>query len=221
MKDSTRMFLEGTESEQKVYCVSKENLISLREYLMMLREKNRKFKYYAHEEIDMAKRSLKWIKDIEFGGVQDEKTGGFIDTSIRLITTEDNIYTLKYNQETWQYEPIANRIPKIYYIIPSVRKFAKRMKELYKIQPNLKNIEHTGRVAFNNCLFQRKSISGHYTIDYDAGYEFIVNDDEYEPIVALYERKDKNQAKPCLTGEESERVLDLIQIEKKNLPNLK
>ena len=95
------------------------------------------------------------------------------------------------------------------------------MKELYKIQPNLKNIEHTGRVAFNNCLFQRKSISGHYTIDYDAGYEFIVNDDEYEPIVALYERKGKNQAKPCLAGEESERVLDLIQIEKKNLPNLK
>ena len=134
--------------------------------------------------------------------------------------SEDNIYTLKYNQETWQYEPIANIIPKIYYIIPSVRKFAKRMKELYKIQPNLKNIEHTGRAAFNNCLFQRKSISGHYTIDYDAGYEFIVNDDEYEPIVALYERKGKNQVKPCLTGEESERALDLIQIEAKNLPDL-
>ena len=220
MKDSTKMFLEGTETEEKVYCVSKENLLTLREYLMMLKKKNRKFKHFAYEEIDMAKRSLKWIKDIEFGGVQDEKTGGFIDTTIRLITIENDVYTLRYDQESMLYEPVDNKVPMIYRFLPSVRRFNKRMEELYKIQPNLKSIEHTGRVAFNNCLFQRKSISGHFTINYDAGYEFIVNDDEYEPIVAMYDRKGKHQVKPYLTGEESEKILDLIQIENRNLPNL-
>lgn len=219
MKKSTSMFLEGSTSEKEFYCVRKENLITLREYLKMLREKERKFKYYAKEEINIVKSNLKWIKDIKFDGVQDEKTGGFLSTTIHLITKENEDYSVTYNQDTKQYEPLANKIPKLYYLIPKVRRFSNRMNELYKIQPELRSIEHWGRVSYNKCLFTRNSVSGHFTINYVPQYSFLVNN-EYESLIAFYEEKNKNQDKPLLTGESAERALDLIQIEAKNLPNL-
>lgn len=220
MKESTKMFLEGETSEQKFYCITKENLITLREYLKMLKEKERKFKYYAKEEIDIVKRNLKWVKDIQFDGQQNQKTGGYIFTTLHLITTENEDYILEYNHETKKYEPMTKKIPKIYYLNPRIRRFAKRMEELYKVQPELESIEHWGRVTYDKCLFPRDSVSGNFKVFYAPQSEILV-DNDHEVLIGIYERRTKYQDKPILTGEAKERALDLIQLEAKNLPDLK
>jgi hypothetical protein len=219
MKESTKMFLEGDTSEKEFYKIKKDNLITARDYLCMLRQKERKFKYYAGEEIDIVKKIFKWVKDVQFDGIQEEKTGGYLYTNLNLITVENEVYGIVFNHETKQFEPIAKELPKLSYLFPKTRRFSSRMLELYRARPFLYNIENTGRVTYDKCLFQRKSISGNFIIDYKPEYSFFVNV-ECEPLVSIYSRDPKFQEKPYLKGYEAERVLGLIQLEEKNLPDL-
>ncbi|MBR2997444.1 MAG: hypothetical protein IKF37_00010 [Bacilli bacterium] len=219
MRESTKLFLENDRVESDFYSTTKENLVSLREYLEALKIMDKKFMYLASEEISIIKSELDWFDSISFFGMENQEDSGYFLTSLHIYTKDKDEYIVSRNKETSLYEDLAKDIPKIYLLNPRIRKHIERMKDLKRIQPELREIENVGRYIYNDCLDTKNSISGAFEINYAPRLGMLVTS-EHETIATLYERKTKHKDKTYLDEKSQSKLLDIIQMKRRDLPDI-
>lgn len=219
MKESTKLFLDGKINESEFYCTKKECLISLREYYEALKKLDMRFRFFSQEELEKVKGKLDWVDSISYDGLQNENNGEFFETAIHIYSKDKIELIVSRNKETGLYEDLARDIPKLYLINPRVRARIQKQKDLRKIQPELREIESIGRNVYKNHINPKTSVSGYFDINYAPGLGMLVSTD-YELVASFFERKPSYKETPYLSEKTKNKILDLIQMNRRDLPNV-
>lgn len=221
MKEIVRSFLDGSKEENEFYGLPDDGLCSLRNLLEANKIMDSKFRYLAEEEIQIAKRQLRWLESVSYGGLQNN-SGEYIMSTIYLNSKDSIDLIVSYNKATQRYEDISfNRIPTLYRLSSRTRIRVKRQEEIldYYIQDLLKEIESAGKYVYNGCLSPKKSVGGEFTVYYSPSVGMIVSTDD-EKIASYYHSKPKSKEKTYLDTKSSDKLLDRIKIKKDDLPKI-
>ena len=84
MKEHIKNFLNTNLTETEYYSLPKENLITLKEYLLQLKNKDDNFQTAIQEQFQSIKKKCVWLNTISFGGLIHEN-GNYEITAIYLI----------------------------------------------------------------------------------------------------------------------------------------
>lgn len=214
MKESTIMFLTSGLKEEEFYHLKMKNLITLKEFLEVYKNLDEEFKLYVKSELDSIKNKCDWVEDIGFHALQDDLTGTYINSGIRLFANDDINLIANYNKATNKYEESNIQMPKLYLISKKIRTFFQRQEDLSMIQSELSDIDEIGRAFYDGLLYANYSISGNFEIHYtpSVGLDVFTED---ELLASYSERHLKDYNKPFLSDEAKSRVLTLIQLENK------
>ena len=220
MESIIRDFLNSELTESDFFGLSKEDLISLKEYLELLIEIDAKYQSLIKEQFDSIKKKCDWIERVGFASSQQETTGKYLKSWLNLFATDGINLSASLTNGDVEYIDLA-RIPSIYLLSKRNRIRSNRQEELSLIQNELHEIDEVGRKLYDGTLYPQKTISDYFTIDYtpELGIDLFGNNDEYsnDLIARYYKRSDKYYDKPILNDEvKKEKLLTRIQIKDKS-----
>lgn len=206
MKKNIREFLKSDLSEADFYHLSKEDLISLKDYLELLREIDNDFEDLIQEPINIIKEKCDWFKDISYMYLVN-----ISPSSIRLLAKDNIDLIAVLNSETEKYEELAKNIPRIYLINPKVRTLIERQKDLDLIQDELHQIVKIGNSIYDTDIISIHSISDNFYISYTPR---IGMDIWYSNglLASYHERYIKQYNKPLLNDKKKDKILTKIQV---------
>ena len=213
MKQITRYFLNSDMNEADFYNLPKDNLITLREYLLDMLNKDNEFLNLIGEPLSSMKEKCPWINDIGYDMLQLAVTGSTIDSTIWLFPTDGHNMIVSKNKNSSIYDDLAKVIPSIYLLDKNVKKRIKRQNELLFIQDELHEIDKIGRNFYDELLYDKTSISGDFDISYVPNIGmYVYTDNEF--LAACLVRNMKSYQKPYLKDKQKDKVLARIQLEK-------
>ena len=165
MKEQVKKFLNTTLTETEYYSLPKENLITLKEYLLQLKDKDNIFQTAIQEQFQSIKKKCVWLNAISFGGLINE-SGNYVITAIYLYSKDGIDLIANYNHLSDRYEDLTKNVPKVYLLSGKVRKHLSRQKDIDLIQEELREIENVGRNVYIDVLRPISSISNNFQIYY-------------------------------------------------------
>ena len=218
MKDIIKDFLNGELTESEFFGLPKEDLISLKEYLELLKEKDVKYQSLIKEQFDSIKKKCDWIAKVGFGSLQLEATGQYQNSWLNLFANDGIDLSVSLANGAGEYVDLA-KIPNLYLLRRSSRVRSNRQKELSIIQDELHVIDEVGRNLYDGALYPKKSISGSFTANYspELGIDLFCDNDEYSNVLIAryYDRTGKYYDRPVLNdAAKKEKLLTRIQIRK-------
>ena len=214
MKEQVKDFLNNNLTEAEYYSLPKENLLTLKEYILQLREKDNEFENYIEPYFDSIKKECPWVKEIGFDGVQDSD-GKYLISTIYLYATDEINLIVKFNPKSFRYEDIACKIPYIYLLSKKTRTRIKRQKELDLIQNELYQIELVARKIYNGVL-SSKSISNNFKIEHSPNFAtYVLNEND---IICRYGYDEKKHYdRELLADKQKEQLLTKVLVKKQVL----
>ena len=209
-------FLNSGLNESEFFNLSSEDLITLKEYLIEMRAKDKEFMELIKEPLDSMKDKCCWIKTIGYDVLYQDLTGEYIMSSIKLFPVEGRQLTVHKKFDSDKYTNLAERFPKFYLLNKGIRTENDRSKELPYIQDELGEIDQIGISFYKGLLGSRQSVSENFGIAYRPNVTmdvYTMDDVHYDELLARYPvRKMKEYEKPYLDEEEKNKVLTKIQV---------
>ena len=205
MEEQVKRFLNSNLTEAEYFSLSKENLITLKEYLLQLKDKDNNFQTAIQEQFQSIKKKCSWLSAISFGGLI-HKSGDYEITAIYLYSKDGiDLITIR-NHSSDRYEDLTKNVPKVYLLSRKVRKHLSRQKDIDLIQEELREIENVGRDIYRNVLRLISSISNNFQIYYTPHFGLSIYN-EYDLIANYLNCSKKNKEKEYLKEEDSKEKL--------------
>ena len=205
MKEQVKNFLNTTLTETEYYSLPKENLITLKEYLLQLKDKDNIFQTAIQEQFQSIKKKCVWLNAISFGGLIHEG-GNYEITAIYLYSKDGIDLIANYNHLSDRYEDLTKSVPKVYLLSGKVRKHLSRQKDIDLIQEELREIENVGRNIYIDVLRPISSISNNFQISYTPHFGLSIYN-EYDLIANYLNCSKKSKEKEYLKEEDSKEKL--------------
>lgn len=205
MNEQVKKFLNATLTEAEYYSLPKENLITLKEYLLQLKDKDNDFQTAIQEQFQSIKKKCSWLSAISFGGLIHE-SGNYEITAIYLYSKDGIDLIANRNHSSDRYEDLTKNVPKVYLLSRKVRKHLSRQKDINLIQEELREIENVGRNIYIDVLRPISSISNNFQIYYTPHFGLSIYN-EYDLIANYLNCSKKNKEKEYLTEEDSKEKL--------------
>ncbi len=211
-------FLNSGLTESEYFNLSSEDLITLKEYLIEMRDKDKEFMELIKEPLDSMKDKCGWINTIGYDVLHQSSTGEYIMSSIKLIPVEGRNLTVHKKIDSDKYTNLAEGFPKFYLLNRGIRIENERSKELPYIQDELSEIDQIGISFYKGLLGSKLSVSGNFGISCHPNVTmdvYAMDGVHYDELLSRYPvRKMKEYEKPYLGEEEKSKVLTKIQIKK-------
>ncbi len=205
MKEQIIKFLNTELTEADYFSLSKDGLITLKDYLTNLDAKDREFTIAIRKQFDSIKEKCSWLSSITFGGLVHEN-GTYELTAIYLYSEDGIDLVAVANRDTEKYEDLTKNIPKLYLLSGKVRKHLARQKDIDLIQDELCEIENVGREMYKDVLRPLSSASDNFTIHYSPHFGLSVYND-FDLIASYLSRAEKHKEKEYIKDEESKTKL--------------
>lgn len=205
MKEQVKNFLNTNLTETEYYSLPKENLITLKEYLLQLKDKDNNFQTAIQEQFQSIKKKCVWLSAISFGGLIHESRNYEI-TTIYLYSKDGIDLIANYNHSSDRYEDLTKNVPKVYLLSGKVRKHLSRQKDIDLIQEELREIENIGRNIYRDVLRPISSISNNFRISYTPHFGLSIYN-EYDLIANYLNCSKKSKEKEYLKEEDSKEKL--------------
>ena len=106
MNEQVKKFLNTTLTEAEYYSLPKENLITLKEYLLQLKDKDNDFQTAIQEQFQSIKKKCSWLSAISFGGLIHE-SGNYEITAIYLYSKDGIDLIANCNHSSDRYEDLT------------------------------------------------------------------------------------------------------------------
>ena len=210
MEQIIHEFLNNDLTEAEFFNLSAEDLITLKEYLLDMRNKDEEFKELIEKPLNSMKDKCGWINSIGYFVMNKKTTGEYILSSISLFPVDGNTMIVD-KTDSGEYKSLADRIPKIYLLNNNIRTEYYRQKELVYIQDELREIDQKGRSFYGDLLGTQESVSGNFSVSYRPNLTMNLWADG--ELLANYPvRKMKEYDKPYLNETEKNKVLTKVQI---------
>ena len=167
MNEEIKLFLNCDLNEADYFSLSKDNLLTLKDYLLQFKDKDNDFTSSIQSQFESIKEKCSWVTSISFGGYI-HKDGIYGITSIYLNSEDGIDLVAEYNKKTNRYEGLIkeDKVPQIYLISRKIRKLLLRQKDINIIQDELREIERIGRDIYIDVLFPINSASENFQICY-------------------------------------------------------
>jgi len=165
MTEQVKKFLSTNLTEAEYYSLSKENLITLKEYLLQLKDKDNDFQTSIQEQFQSIRKKCSWLSAISFGGLIHE-SGNYEITAIYLYSKDEIDLIVNYNHLNDKYEDLTKKVPKVYLLNRKVKKHLVRQSDIDLIQEELREIENVGRNIYIDVLRPIYSVSKNFQIYY-------------------------------------------------------
>lgn len=205
MEEQVKRFLNSSLTEAEYFSLPKENLITLKEYLLKLKNKDSDFQSAIQQQFQSIKQKCSWISEISFGGLIHE-SGNYEITSIYL-NSEDGINLIAtHNASNNKYEDLSRNVPKVYLLSGKVRKHLERQKDIDLIQEELQEIENIGRNMYIDVLKTISSISENFKIYYAPHFGLSIYNN-YDLIAEYSNCSKKRKEKEFLKDEDTKQKL--------------
>ena len=216
MKEIVHEFLKSDLTESEFFGLSKNNLINLKEYLLLLKLKDDDFRNMTQRQLASMKKKCDWLKEISFHGLQSSSTGEYIKLSvgIRLYANDGNDLFAMFDEKTNSYVGSfkGNELPKIYLISKKVRNDIKRQDDFKLITDELHEVEEIGKMIYYGWLYlKRDSISDNFQI-YNTPSLGISLLSGNALLANYFERNIKYYEKPYLVEDAKKRMLTKVQL---------
>ena len=75
-------FINSDLTESEYFGLTKDKLITLKDYLLSMREKDKEFKELIKEPLDSMKDKCGWISSVGYNLLQQKTTGEYISSTI-------------------------------------------------------------------------------------------------------------------------------------------
>lgn len=213
-------FLNSGLTESEFFNLSSEELITLKDYLIGMRAKDKEFMKLIKEPLDSMKDKCGWINTIGYNVLHHNLTGEYITSSIKLFPVEGRVLIVHKKFDSDKYTNLAEGFPKFYLLNRGIRIENERSKELPYIQDELGEIDQIGISFYKGLLGSRQSVSGNFGIAYHPNVTmdvYTMDGVHYDGLLARYsERKIKEYEKPYLEEEEKNKILTKIQVRNHN-----
>lgn len=211
MEEQVKKFLNTNLTETEYYSLPKENLITLKEYLLQLKDNDNNFQSAIQEQFQSIKQKCSWLSAISFGGLIHE-SGNYEITAIYLYSEDGIDLIANHNNSNDRYEDLTKNVPKIYLLSGKVRKHLTRQKDIDFIQEELYEIENIGRNMYRDVLRPISSISKNFEIYYAPHFGLSIYNN-YELIANYLNCSKKRKEKEYLKdGDSKEKLLKRILI---------
>lgn len=209
-------FLNSSLTESEYYNSSMEDLISLKDYLLKLKAKDKEFLDLIKEPVTSMKEKCSWIGDVAFDALQKESTGKYLLSSIWLIPADGEHLIAHLGEGMDGYKDLAVKIPRIYMMGRRIKTHIRRQDDLKYVQDELHEIDKVGRSFYDGILHPQKSISENFNILYtpNVGMSVWTND---ELVANYFVRQMELSDKPYLSEENKDQVLTRIQVKNRNI----
>lgn len=205
MEEQAKRFLNSNLTELEYYSLPKENFITLKEYLLQLKEKDNNFQSAIQEQFESIKKKCSWLSAISFGGLIHE-SGNYEITAIYLYSKDGNDLIAKHNNSNDKYEGLTKNVPKLYLLSGKVKKHLSRQKDIDLIQEELREIGNVGRNIYKDVLRPTSSISNNFQIYYTPNIGLSIYND-YDLIANYLNCSKKRKEKEYLKKEDSKEKL--------------
>lgn len=205
MEEQAKRFLNSNLTELEYYSLPKENFITLKEYLLQLKEKDNNFQSAIQEQFESIKKKCSWLSAISFGGLIHE-SGNYEITAIYLYSKDGNDLIAKHNNSNDKYEGLTKNVPKLYLLSGKVKKHLSRQKDIDLIQEELREIGNVGRNIYKDVLRPTSSISNNFQIYYTPNIGLSIYND-CDLIANYLNCSKKRKEKEYLKKEDSKEKL--------------
>lgn len=212
MQEQVKNFLNSNLTETEYYSLPKENLITLKEYLLQLKEKDNEFDKAIEKHAKSIKQKCTWVNKISFGGLVSSK-GIYETTAIYLYSNDGIDLIITHNISNNEYEDLTKYVPKIYLLSRKVRKHLKRQNDINLIQKELEEIENIGREIYIDVLKYISSVSENFEIYYTPHLGLSVYNDF--DLIASYSNCTKRQKEYIKDEDSKQKLLKRIMIKTK------
>lgn len=213
-------FLNSGLTESEFFNLSSEELLSLKEYLIGMRVKDKEFMELIKEPLDSMKNKCGWINTIGYDVLHQDSTGEYITSSINLFPVEGRVLTIHKKFDSDEYTNLAEGFPKFYLFNRGIKTENERSKELPYIQDELGEIDQIGISFYKGLLESRQSVSGKFGIAYHPNVTmdvYTMDGVHYDELLARFPvRKMKEYEKPYLDEKENNKILTKIQVRNHN-----
>ena len=208
-------FINSDLTESDYFGLSKEELITIKEYFLEMRDKDKEFKELIKEPLDSMKDKCGWINTVGYYHLQNEDTGSFFRSTIYLFPVDGKTQIVHKEYDGDKYVDQSEKFLKIHLLNKDIRKEYNRGKEVVYIQDELREIDKIGHAYYDGELHSKKSISDSFEVSYmpNMGMHVYVPS-TYETLASYYIRNFKSYDKPLIKDEQKEKVLTKIQIRK-------
>ena len=208
-------FINSDLTESEYFGLTKDELITLKDYLLSMREKDKEFKELIKEPLDSMKDKCGWISSVGYNLLQQKTTGEYISSTIYLFPVTGRRQIVHKSFWSDEYKDIAEKFTKIYLLNKEIRDEYKRQKDLPFIQDELREIDEMGQLVYDGLLYPRDTVSENFEIFYtpNIGMEVYVPSD-YNSLAYYYVRNMKIYDKPLIDDKQKEKVLTKIQLKK-------
>ena len=208
-------FINSDLTEANFFDLPKEDLITLKEYFLSMREKDKEFKELIKEPLESMKDKCGWINTIGYRLFQQSSTHEYINSAIYLFPVLGNCNTVSKNNASKEFRDLIEKVPKIYLLNKDIRMNYQRHKEIPFIQDELEEIDRIGQSFYDGLLIPKKTVSDKFQVSYIPNAMMSLYDPEAEEILAYYNiRNLKLYDKPILNEEQKQKVLTKIQLRK-------
>ena len=216
MEKQIKLFLNSELDEGDYYSLSKENLLTLREYLLKLKEKDDEFQSRIQNQFNSIKEKCDWLEDINFDGVV-KKDGTYEMSAIYLNSNDGVNLIVRLNKNHDQYEELVKKVPKLYLVSSKVRKHLARQEDIKYIQEELREIDNIGRDVYKGVLGFVYSRSENFLV-YNTPNKCVSVYNDYELICEYLNESKKHKETGFLKDKDKkEKLLEKILIK----PNAK
>ena len=194
---------------------SGEELITLKEYFLKTRAKDKIFKDLIKEPLDSMKDKCGWINTVGYNHLQNESTGAIIMSTIYIFPVDGKPQIVRKENDCGKYVDLVDKVPKLYLINKNIRREYTRGKEMKFIQDELREIDRIGHTYYDGKLNDIESISDSFRVSYipNIGMHVYIPA-TYETLANYYIRNFKTADNPLLDDEQAEKVLTKIQVRK-------
>ena len=210
MKEEIKKFLNNDLSEAEYYNLPKENLINLKQYILMIKEKEKEFQRLVKQPVKSMQEKCNWLAGVTFQGIQSEVNGEFILHSIILWGVDNINLVARYKNELEKYVGIVEWVPKIYLLSKKTRTTIKRQNSLDSIQSELSEVASVGKIVYDN-LFYQSSISKYFDITYLPPYGVVIFNN-HDLLAKYLFNPYQTRSKELLNSGEKQKLLTKIQI---------
>ena len=210
-------FIESDLTESDYFGLSKDELITLKEYFLSMREKDKEFKELIKEPLDSMKDKCGWISSVGYNLLQQSSTDEYISSTIYLFPVIGRTQIVHKSFWSDEYKDITDKVPLIYLLNRDIRMERKRTKDLPFIQDELREIDEVGKTVYDKLLYPKNTVSDNFMVFYtpNIGMDVYVPSD-YNSLAYYYVRNMKLYDKPLIEDRQKEKVLTKIQIRKQD-----
>lgn len=210
METDIKNFLNSDLVESEYYNLPKEDLINLKQYILMIKEKEKEFQRLVEQPVKSMQEKCNWLAGTNFQGIQSEVNGEFILHSIILWGVDNINLVARYKDKLGKYVGLVEWIPKIYLLNKRIRTIIKRQNDLNLIQGELGDVASIGQTIYDG-LFHKYSISENFSIIYLHPDSIAILNNHI--LLAKYlDNQHKSKDKELLNNEEKQKLLTKIQI---------